>query len=157
MEPKKILVIGGTGIIGCPVVNRLSKEDYRIYSVALDKIKFENDSINQRVVDRFSREFEIVMSEMLEEVKRFDAVVDICAFSGKSSRELVGHLNGKCDHLITMSTTLVYNRETKNDNPITETTALARKGSYGGYVDGKIELEEYYLEPKQENCKVPLF
>lgn len=145
---KKVLVIGGTGIIGKPVVFQLIKHnEYAVYTVSLERADNPPlpSSVHQYIVDRRSDDFENVVNEILSDSEYgFDAVIDLIAYDEKDSRKTYGLLKDYTKQFIILSTTLVYDRSEQVEEPISEDTPIAEEGMYGGYVDGKIRLEKFW-------------
>lgn len=147
---KNVLVIGGTGILGRPLVEYLVKsEKYKVFSVALDTV--ENDStyetVSQYRIDRYTEGYEQITNQIVSQLNGgLDAVIDLIAYDRISSEQTLSLFGNHTKHIITISTTLVYNREQENNDPIDETTPLAPEGQYGGYVDGKLRLERFWQE-----------
>lgn len=152
---KKVLIIGGTGILGKPLVMELIKHnEYKIYSIALKKA--ENppypDSVKQYQVDRYSEEYERIINEITSEADYlFDAVIDLIAYDNKSAEQTYSLFKQLAKHIITISTSLVYDRSVKTKEPITEKLSLAKEGQYGGYVDGKLRLEKFWQGKEDTN------
>lgn len=144
---KTVLVIGGTGIIGTPVVNKLLKQGgYVLHSINLDTFDSSSalKSFKRHFVDRNSKEYKSIITELTAKVGHWDAVIDLIASNSKDAEEIYLLLKDRADHFITMSTVLVYDRNQKNDTAITEENKLAETGVLGGYVDGKLELERFW-------------
>jgi nucleoside-diphosphate-sugar epimerase len=142
---KNVLVIGGTGIVGRPTVLRLIEGgEYIVHSIALDCIQTFPESVRQHIVDRTTDEYIKLITELTSEVGTWDAVIDIIAFNIEAAKTTYSLLKDHSKHIVILSTTLVYDRMQKNDDPITENTFLAHKGDFGGYVDGKVELEKFW-------------
>jgi len=141
---KNVLVIGGTGIVGKPMIMRLAGEGkYNIHSIALEEANFPPNVI-QYVADRTTDEYIKIIDKLNSEIDVWDAVIDIVAFSEESARSTYTLFKNNAQHIITLSTSLVYNREVKNLGPISEDVELAPEGSFGGYVDGKVKLEKFW-------------
>ena len=144
-NPKKnILIIGGTGIVGKPTVMQLIKHDeYNVYSIALEKTNFPS-SVKQYVVDRTTEEYKDLIEKLNSEVDVWDAVVDIVAFNAESAESTYSLFKNNAQHIITLSTSLVYDRTKENSGPISEDVQLAPEGQFGGYVDGKVKLAKFW-------------
>lgn len=144
-NPKKnILIIGGTGIVGKPTVTQLIKHnEYTVYSIALEKIDFP-PSVKQYIVDRTTEEYKDLIEKLNSEVDVWDAVVDIVAFNAESAESTYSLFKNHTQHIITLSTSLVYDRTKENSGPISEDFQLAPEGQFGGYVDGKVKLEKFW-------------
>jgi nucleoside-diphosphate-sugar epimerase len=144
LKSKNILIIGGTGIVGKPTVMQLIKHgEYNVYSIALEKTNFP-PSVKQYVVDRTTEEYKELIEKLNSEVDVWDAVVDIVAFNAESAESTYSLFKNQAQHIITLSTSLVYDRTTENSVPIAEDVALAPEGQFGGYVDGKVKLENFW-------------
>ncbi len=143
-KSKNILIIGGTGIVGKPTVMQLIKHnEYNVYSIALEKTDFP-PSVKQYVVDRTTEEYKELVEKLNSEVDVWDAVVDIVAFNAESAESTYSLFKNQAQHIITLSTSLVYDRITDNSGPISEDIPLALEGQFGGYVDGKVKLEKFW-------------
>jgi len=146
MENKKnILIIGGTGIVGLPITMQLIKHnEYNVYNISLEKAKLP-ESVHQYEVDRNTDDFTDLVQKLTTEVEhRWDAVIDVFSFDEKTARTTYELLKNSALQIITISTSLVYDRSKKNTEPIYENTPLAEKGRFGGYVDGKIGLDAFW-------------
>lgn len=145
---KNALVIGGTGIIGVPVVKQLIKDgEYNIHSIGLEEAADPTfpSYVQQHIIDRTTLEYEEAMNKLNSEIDyRWDVVIDLIAFDEKSAEQTFKLFKNHARHIITMSTSLVYDRSVKIDGPISENTSLAKEGQFGGYVDGKVRLERYW-------------
>jgi nucleoside-diphosphate-sugar epimerase len=143
-KSKNILIIGGTGIVGKPTVMQLIKHnEYNVYSIALEKTNFP-PSVKQYVVDRTSEEYKELVEKLNSEVDVWDAVIDIVAFNAESAESTYTLFKNYAQHIITLSTSLVYDRTKENSGPISEDVQLAPEGQFGGYVDGKVKLEKFW-------------
>ncbi len=140
-----VLIIGGTGVIGKPLVAELIRNNiYNIYSIALDKTNFPS-IVKQYVADRTTNEYKDLIQKLNSEINQaWDAVIDIIAFDEKSTENTYTLFKGRAQHIITISTTLVYDRTAENTEKISEDNPLAPKGKFGGYVDGKVSLEKFW-------------
>lgn len=74
----------------------------------------------------------------------WDAVFDVYTFGREQAEETRRRFKDKTGHLFVMSSTLVYNRSKLSYDRIKPSHKLAEKGSQGGYVNHKVELEEYW-------------
>lgn len=146
-----VLVLGGSGVVGKALINAFpADQDISIWSIGIDPVPSDVQNLNQVVVDRNSPKFFAVLAELDLKVRRWDMVVDLCAFNGAHCRVIKEILHPRTEHFITLSTTLVYDRTHPSQGSIGESSSLARPGMYGGYVDGKISLEQYWQS--QSDC-----
>ena len=144
LKSKNILIIGGTGIVGKPTVMQLIKHnEYTVYSIALEKTDFP-PSVKQYVVDRTTNEYKELIEKLNLEVCVWDAVIDVIAFDVASAENTYSLFKNSSQHIITLSTSLVYDRSKESLSPISEEIALAPEGRFGGYVDGKMRLEKFW-------------
>lgn len=155
MKSKKVaLIIGGSGILGIPVVLKLiAHGEYEVHYVALEEAtdpKFPS-SVISHIVDKNGKDYIELIHNLNQEVGIWDVVVDLIAFDDKSAEATCNLFRGYAKHIITISTTLVYDRTRKNDGPITENNPLAPEGVFGGYVDGKLRLEKFWHSVKDVN------
>ena len=144
---KTALVIGGTGIMGVPIIAQLLKQgNYAVHSISLDVSDVARlpESVQQYFVDRRSKDYKILISKLNAEVGHWDVVIDLIASHAKDAEESYSLLKDHVGHFITISTTLVYDRSEKSSRAITEENKLAETGDLGGYVDGKLELERFW-------------
>src|SRR4051812_17725280 len=136
MVKKNALVIGGTGIIGVPVIMQLIiHNEYVVHSVSLEKASnpILPDSVNQHLVDRRTQEFDKLINKLNAEVDVWDIVIDLIAFDAETSEKTYRLVKNHVQHYITISTSLVYDRSNKRDEPIREDTPFAKEGMFGGY------------------------
>jgi len=144
-NPKKnILIIGGTGIVGKPTVMQFIKHnEYNVYSIALEKTNFP-PAVKQYIADRTTQGFKDLIEKLNTEVDLWDAVIDIIAFNAESAEITYSLFKNTTQHIVTLSTTLVYDRTKENTGSISEDAPLAPEGQFGGYVDGKVKLEKFW-------------
>ncbi|MBX4210867.1 hypothetical protein KW783_02750 [Candidatus Parcubacteria bacterium] len=143
---KNALVIGGTGVIGIPTVMQLIKHyEYNVHTISLSRAENPQfpPTVKQHIVDRNTPEHETVVQTTSAQLDNdWDVVIDLIAFDDKSALQTYTLFKNIARHIITVSTTLVYDRSIKLKKPITEETPLAQEGELGGYVDGKLKLEK---------------
>lgn len=152
---KNILVIGGSGILGRPLIERLAdQDDTSVFSVALNSVTTANSRIQQLCLDRNTSDFSQSIREITAQIGRWNCIVDLCAFDELQSKNLHEILGKHCDHWIILSTTLVYDRSHPNSQPISEMTPLAHPGKYGGYVDGKLAIERFWQSQNQASWTI---
>jgi len=142
---KKILVIGGTGIIGEQIVHVAIEKQYEVFSISLER-GYLPGGVEQIISDRTQSDYRSVVEKLNDRVSEFDLVVDAISFDGQSARSTYESFGKNTKRIIIISTTLVYDRTQKNNTPITEENILAITGQMGGYVDGKLEVERFWQE-----------
>ncbi len=144
---KYALIIGGTGIIGNPLVMKLiTHNEYVVHSISLSKASdpIFPPSVQQHVMDRTSDTYPKFINHLNSQITYWDIVVDLIAFDEKSAEQTYSLFKDHSKQIITLSTTLTYDRSHKSTEPISETTPLAKEGDFGGYVDGKVRLEKFW-------------
>lgn len=141
---KRMLIVGGTGIIGRPLVEIALKSCYDV-SVIANSGK-ENIPPEAHYYES-DRKNEIIFGETLRRVTgkdKWDILVDINPYNQRDAQVLRDSIGEKAAHLFILSTTLVYNREKISFVPIAENNPLASRGKQGKYVDDKVELERFW-------------
>lgn len=131
----KALLIGGNGILGNSIYNVLSSKG--IFTTSIDDREIHNR--DQIVFDLNSDLGNLNLNE------NYDIAVSIFDGDIGYQRKLKQVLRDRVRKIVIISTTLVYNRSSKNTGPIEESHPVASKGVYGGYVDKKLDLEEFWI------------
>lgn len=145
---KNVLIIGGTGILGRPLVAQFIKNDECIvYSISLERA--QNPSfpsvVEEIIIDRYSDGYKSVIISLNEKINhKWDAVIDLISYDDVSAEQTYRLFKDHARHFIVISTALVYDRSEEIGNPISEITPLASTGQFGGYIDGKIKLENFW-------------
>lgn len=141
---KKILLIGGTGVVGCATALVAIDHDFDVYTISLEKNAELPNSVHQYVCDRNDRvAFRSLMRELHDRVGIWDIVFDIIGSKQRDAEQTYLLLRQKTRRIVFLSTTLVYSRTTNIQDPLKSSTPLARKGEMGGYVDSKVAMEEF--------------
>lgn len=149
---KKILLIGGTGIVGKAIINEALKKGYEVTVIGLKKSMTIPREVKQIVVDRKNdREFRKVCREL---GKEWDAVVDIFEFDKESAKQTYDLFKDSAKYIFILSTVLVYDRSKPYDSPIKSSHSLAKEGVMGGYVDHKLEVEKFWRNVKDANWTI---
>ena len=143
----KMLLIGGSGILGSAIAATASEQGYDVTSIATEcgaqypsKAKFVQARTG-------SSEFESVIENIVDEERKWDIVVDVIGSDGEDALRTYRIFKNRCDRLFAISTTLVYDRLTKfTYSPIQTGHPLASPGRQGGYVDKKLSMERFWQE-----------
>jgi nucleoside-diphosphate-sugar epimerase len=134
----RILILGGTGLLGSGLVNRLQHHGHDVVATARGKRSHRlSDDVLVEIVDRHDLD---AMRRLIGAVKP-DAVVDGVAYTGQDGRDDLALLTGHTGHLIMISSDFVY-KPGYQDLPIPETSPL-RAGT--PYSEGKADCEEVLL------------
>lgn len=141
-EKKRILLIGGTGIIGCAVALEAWAANHEVTVVSINKTRSIPHQVKQVIVDRRdSASFQKTLDGLNSD---WDMVFDIYSFNAHDAEQTYQTLKNRAKHVVVLSTTLVYDRSTSPTEPIPHTHPLSTKGVLGGYVDHKLELELFW-------------
>ncbi len=132
---RKILVTGGTNFVSRFTAEYFVKNGDEVY--ALNRGSREQvDGVKLIQADRFN------LTDELKDI-HFDAVLDICAYSGDHVNALLDAL-GEFDDFILISSSAVY-PET-NPQPFTEEQELGANSIWGDYGTNKIAAENALRE-----------
>lgn len=104
-----ILVIGGTGNMGRPLVKSLVEGGHSVFVVCRKKV---NEDDAKKLIDRGGGYFygDAKDKEFMAGVlsRRFDAIVDFCIYSSVEFRERMNAFLDKTDQYVCLSTAAVY-------------------------------------------------
>lgn len=152
---KKLLIIGGTGILGKAVISEALKENVKITVIGLSIDKSIPIKVNQIIADRNkSIEFKQIIDKLIQKEKFWDIILDIADWKKEDAKQTYDLFKNYGKHFFVISTTLVYDRSKPNDSPIKSNHPLAKKGELGGYVDNKLEIEDFWKEIKDANWTI---
>lgn len=147
---KRMLIIGGTGIIGRPTVQQALQAGYHVTTVSLAEVKYPNPkSVAQIVADRHEEWFYEDIWRHKKHEGPWDIVVDVYNLDRRDAAQVHELFGTTAKHIIVLSTTLVYNRsQDPLVAPITSDNPLTKRGLLGGYVDRKLSMERYWHKVK---------
>lgn len=137
---QKILIIGGTGIVGKAVVAEALKRNYEVSTIGLEKVGFPKE-VNQIVLDRKNSQ---KFKKTCKELGNQDIILDIFEFGEDDARQTYECFKKTAKHIFILSTVLVYNRSKPYKLPIKSSHELSEKGVLGGYVDHKLDVENFW-------------
>lgn len=139
---KKLLIIGGTGIVGSATANIGINAGYEVHSIGLNRNDYLSSHIVQHIINRKDKNvFADFIKNITKEIGNWDIVFDVIS-SQRSDAEQICSLLAN-NRLIFLSTTLVYSRSQEIKKAITNSHPLAQIGEMGGYVDKKVAMEQY--------------
>lgn len=144
---KKILIIGGTGIIGTTVATLAHQQGHHVTTISIDENNNLPAHITHIVADKRAGNYFSIISDL----PQFDVVYDIVEYSVTDAFQTYTLFKNKTDHIVVLSTSLIYDRSIYPTTAISENTASASMGCYGGYVDSKLEIEEFWSSKKDIN------
>ncbi len=144
---KKILIIGGTGIIGVTVAKLAYEQGHDVTTISLERCNSLPKRIKHIVADKYTMNY----SKIINDLPQYDAVFDIVEYSVADAFQTYVLFRNKTDHIIVLSTSLIYDRHCYPNTAISENTPSATVGSYGGYVDSKLDIESFWSSKKDIN------
>ncbi len=137
----EILVIGGSRFVGPLVVEKLLQKKHKITLFNRGNHKFNFESVKVISGDR-NNGFRIS--------KKFDVVVDMCAYNGKHTATALEQL--KFDFFVHMSTAAAYKKT--EIFPLTEESPLGAWPVWGEYNKGKVECEQVLASSNKKYATV---
>ena len=111
---KKILILGGTGAMGAPLVDILNKKGYRIYVTTRQK-RISSENITYKI----GNAHEIDMLNAILYKNTFEAIIDFMSYKTEEFRERVHILLQHTKQYIFLSSARVF---ANNDRVITESS-----------------------------------
>jgi nucleoside-diphosphate-sugar epimerase len=139
-----LLILGGTGIVG-KSVSKVAIDNG--FDVTVTGIETHPELVTG---SRFTNSSEI---SKLEE-KTWDVVFNVHSFSRSQSDQIYQKFKNRCGHFFILSTTLVYDRSGYSFERISTDHPKAKSGSQGGYVDAKLEVENFWEQKEDVNWTV---
>jgi 2'-hydroxyisoflavone reductase len=124
----KILIIGGTRFVGPHVIQKLKNHELTLFNRGNNPMNFEGN-IRQIKGDR---------NEGFNISEKFDAVIDMCAYNGKHTTQVLSEL--QTDYYFHFGTIASYKKT--NVFPLTEESPIGEWKMWGDYNKGKVECEE---------------
>ena len=134
----KVLMLGGTGVLGSGVVARLSHNGHDVVATSRGNLPAQMPDGAYHV--RVDRRDLATMRALVDDV-RPDCVVDGIAYNAQDGRDDIDLFAGRVKHLVMISTDFVY-KPTFQRLPIAE-DAPVRAGT--PYSEGKVDCEEVLL------------
>jgi nucleoside-diphosphate-sugar epimerase len=122
----KLLIFGGTGILGEVLTEKAIEKGYDVTTVGTE--------LNYKTQANF-----VHVDKLIGLNTNWDAIVDIFTFDKQKELSKL-----KSDQIIVLSSTLVYDRSKWSAERIYSKHPKAKKGTQGGYVDHKLELEDFW-------------
>jgi len=155
MAQKKVLLIGGTGILGKAIISEALKEKIEITVIGLSIDNSIPKEVIQIVANRKDKtNFEEIVDKLNKKEKNWDLVLDIADWDRQDAEQTYNLFKNYSRHFFIISTTLVYDRSNPDNQPIKENHPLAKKGALGGYVDNKLDIENFWQSIKDANWTI---
>ncbi|MBR3248205.1 MAG: NAD-dependent epimerase/dehydratase family protein [Clostridiales bacterium] len=140
----KILIIGGTGIIGGSIAEAAVNAGHDVYIISKTgpKSKLKDMNAHFLMADWFRDDLAEAAVTL-----GFDVIVDALIFNEKHIERSARIINGHCTHFIYISTDSVYPHP---GNGITEDTEINEDGIHWEYGKGKFRAEQYLRSHSSE-------
>jgi nucleoside-diphosphate-sugar epimerase len=139
LNRKKVLVLGGTGVMGAYLVPELESLGYQVDVVSLDKVESSNPDI---IYIQANAKDDLYLCKLLE--NKYDAIVDFMFYSTKEFANRFEMLLDNTDHYIFLSSYRVY---ADSATPIKETSPRLLDVSYDKEY---LSTEDYSLTKARE-------
>lgn len=136
----KILIIGGTGIIGGSIATAAAKKDNEVFVISRNRLPLELTKIGIKEVIGDWSNIEFVKSIISN---GFDVIVDTLVFNKKQLIRSMNIIEGKCKHYIFISTDSVYPHPSEN---LEEDNLININDIHWEYGINKREAELYLLK-----------
>ena len=150
MGAKSALILGGTGVISRALVTELLNQNVRVTVV--------NRGTRPGVVPRSVETIEADRHNVEEldrrlGVRHFDAVIDMICFGPEEAGETVRLFQGRCDHLLVVSSVAAYKRPYRTVPTQEDAEALCDDPAYA-YGFGKARMEEYLFGQNRSDLPI---
>ncbi len=137
-----MLIIGGTGIVGSAITKEALHSNYRVTVISNTKDDFIPDGVEHIIADKRDENY----AKLLVNLPLFDVVCDVIEYSVDDAKIVYDAFKNKKSHIIIFTTTLVYDRQTEEHTAISEINKKIPSRTYGGYVDCKLAIEEFWFQ-----------
>ncbi|PCJ56958.1 MAG: hypothetical protein COA79_17625 [Planctomycetota bacterium] len=138
LNNKKVLIIGGTGLIGHEIVKQLNKSRVDIYSLSRGISKYSGDQqVKGLLGDRkdYKRLYEVI-----SQYGPWECIIDMVCFKKDDANALIKASKGSVKQIILCSTTSVYEKPS-DVYPIKTNFSLNSNSKYG---QSKVECEQAF-------------
>ena len=123
---KKMLLLGGTGIVGSGTIEKALVDGYEINAIGLEPNPNLSKSVNQHIYNRLNEgEFSNFILQLTSEMGGWDVVFDVIGSQDKDAQQTCDLFRNSGTRLIFLSTTLVYSRTEKSNYPVPSTRPIA--------------------------------
>lgn len=137
----RTLVIGGSGIIGTAMAKEAVAAGWNVTTIGVYDSPALPTEVRRFFADRSQPDFAERVTELSQIA--WDVIVDVIPYDQHSVEQTFQLFTRVgAPHLFFLSTTLVYDRSQPSGKPIPDTARLACSGTMGGYVDGKLAVEQ---------------
>ncbi len=133
-----MLIIGGTGNIGKAIVQDVIDAGFEVIVTGLE--------INSSFPSSVHFSHASTLSTLAQQ--KWDVIFDVYTFDSNHAQEVYTLFQKNCGHFFIVSTTLVYDRTGYTTERIKTDFPLAKIGTQGGYVDHKLQVEDFWKERK---------
>lgn len=145
----KILFIGGNGNISWWCVNEALKSGHEVWELNRGITKKTRRKIQDEVKclngDVRTKEVEDIISSCY-----FDVVCDFICYNEQHARAMVELFKGRCKQYIVISSECVY-KDRNSKQPLDENSEKYCVDEVGGYIGGKIRMEQFFLQEYKKN------
>ncbi|SFC05770.1 NAD-dependent epimerase/dehydratase family protein [Pseudoalteromonas denitrificans] len=144
---KKILLIGGTGIVGNAMIEAALEKKFHITVISNNENALLPTGVLHIFADKYSSDYDL----KLKALPKSDFVYDIIEYGLDDAKKTHEIFKDKTPHIIVLSTTLIYDRENVFNEAISESNPSIPSKMYGGYVDSKLLVEDFWLNQTDVN------
>lgn len=154
-QNKKILIIGGTGIVGKATILEALNFGFEVVTVSLERdesipLEVKQFLFDRNDVDSYSKN----ILELNKKYGKWDIVFDVCNINESDAVQTYNCFKEYTSHFFILSTTLVYDRSKQFTLPIKSNHPLVDYGIMGGYVDSKLGIENFWAKVKDVNWTI---
>ena len=146
---RKILLIGGTGILSTDVCRRALMEGYEVYTLNRGKRKYNVEMQSKQIICDVREDNIDAIRQKLDGLY-FDAVIDFLSMKEDHVRKAFQIIEDRCNQYVFISTATVYKKFEENEI-ITENTPIGN--DKWEYAANKVRCEQLVRNQYREFCK----
>lgn len=142
-----ILALSGTGRIGTALQVAASQRNHTLVAVSNQRYPSLAPGCHHVFCDLNNPvDWTALAGRLKERYRKIDVIVDIVPNANTHSNSLIAQFRRAklSPHIITISSTFVYDRALANSTFIDEVNQTVATGRYGGYVDNKLRIEQLW-------------